>query len=373
MKRKISMLMTLLALGIVHIPVLGATDLKFSDFVDEIKLKGDLRLRHESFWKNPDQDRHRQRLRLRVETKFKISDFTAGIRIASGSADQTSTNQTFDNLFSSKDIFLDRAYLSWKGANTEWLKLTGGKMAIPFFTFYSTDIVWDSDVNPEGFSESFSFPIGSEIFVNLGQFVLDEDSGSNKDQWMFGQQVGLTLDLVENTEATLAIAYYVTDNATQSTLSQASTLDGNSRDGSGVLINEYRTLDVTGVVKTKIGGLPVSVGGDYIKNLTDTVNAAGTGTGNDGYQVGVILGKAKKAKDWEVAYFFKRVETDATLADISDSDFGDGGLNRKGHIVWGAYRIFDFLKTQVKFFSTEALSEPKDDIDRLQVDLIGYF
>lgn len=55
------------------------------------------------------------------------------------------------------------------------------------------------------------------------------------------------------------------------------------------------------------------------------MNAAGSGTRDDGYQVGVIVCKAKKAKDWEVVHFFKRVEPDATLARkvCGDDDFVD--------------------------------------------------
>ncbi len=187
MKRISLIILAMFGVGIVQVSTVEATTVEFSKFVKEIKIKGDLRLRHELFSEDPGMDRHRQRIRLRVVTKFKISDFTTGIRIASGSADQTSTNQTFDSLFSSKDIFLDRAYLSWKGSETKWMKLTGGKMPTPFFKFYSMDIVMYSDVNPEGFFENSVIPAESEIFVNLSQFVLDQNAGFKRQQWMFGQ------------------------------------------------------------------------------------------------------------------------------------------------------------------------------------------
>lgn len=48
-----------------------------------------------------------------------------------------------------------------------------------------------------------------------------------------------------------------------------------------------------------------------------------------GYQAGVIVGKASDPQSWEAAYFYKLVETDATVADLADSDFGNGGTNRK--------------------------------------------
>src|ERR1043165_8181444 len=68
-------------------------------WTDTIKFNGDLRLRHEDFFNKGVNavDRHRERLRLRFGATASIQDFTAGIRFASGTGEQTSTNQTFTN------------------------------------------------------------------------------------------------------------------------------------------------------------------------------------------------------------------------------------------------------------------------------------
>ena len=88
-------------------------------------------------------------------------------------------------------------------------------------------------------------------------------------------------------------------------------------------------------------------------------------------------GKAANKGKWEVAYFNKQVRTDATVADVADSDFGDGGTNRKGHIVWIGYALTDFMNLSVKHFDTEvinvALAPGRDDINRTQVDLLVKF
>jgi uncharacterized protein YwqG len=98
---------------------------------------------------------------------------------------------------------------------------------------------------------------------------------------------------------------------------------------------------------------------------------------NEGSQWGVIFGKAKEKNTFEVAYFRKSVETDATVADVSDSDFGDGGTNRKGHILWVAYAPEDWMLLSVKHFNTEvinpSLSPGRDDIRRTQVDFSVKF
>jgi hypothetical protein len=72
------------------------------------------------------------------------------------------------------------------------------------------------------------------------------------------------------------------------------------------------------------------------------------------------------------------METDATVADVADSDFGDGGLDRRGHILWGAYSLTKYLQFKTKYFITQKESQTgdpstKDDIDRLQVDLVMKF
>jgi hypothetical protein len=99
----------------------------------------------------------------------------------------------------------------------------------------------------------------------------------------------------------------------------------------------------------------------------------GAETGDSAYQAGVIFGKASDPQTWEVAYFYKLAETDATVADLADSDFGTGGLNRKGHIVWVAYNPTKFLQGKVKYFTTEVDTGTQSDIDRVQFDLAIKF
>src|SRR3990172_6348464 len=185
---------------------------KFAAWVDRVTFSGDLRLRDEVFWRDPASDRHRARFRLRLASELKIQDLTVGIRLASGTGEQISTNQSFDDLASQKGLWIDRAYLRWQRSGLKWLTLIGGKMPNPFFTVYSTDAMWDEDVNPEGFAENLNFSLGASgnLFVNVAQIVLDEDSSGSlsTDQWLFGQQVGIALEPMKDAKATLAATYY---------------------------------------------------------------------------------------------------------------------------------------------------------------------
>ncbi len=346
--------------------------IKLAEWIDGITFSGDLRLRHESFWKDPDVDRHRQRFRLRFGPEIRMQDLTVGIRLASGVGEQFSTNQSFDNLSSQKALWIDRAYLQWRARG--WLTVTGGRMPNPFFTVYTTDAVWDEDVNPEGVAENINVKLSDTLalFANLGQFVLDEDAAVNRDQWLFGQQVGGRFTFTKATRAAVAVTYYNYTNETLSDFGQTTfVLEGNTRVGT-ILVNQFKVLDLTAEFATELGGLPVNPQVDLVKNLADTT------TGEDkGYQAGIKLGRAAAPGSWELAYFYKLLETDAVVADLADADFGDGGTNRRGHIVWGAYNFTKALQFKTKFFQTkvenESLPPGRDNVNRLQVDLVTKF
>ncbi len=366
---------------------------KFSSSLDRLTFSGDIRLRHESFYNTTADDRHRQRFRLRFGADLKLDTITVGIRLASGTGEQTSTNQSFDNLFSQKALWIDRAYIRWQGENVRWLTLTGGRMPNPFLTVYSSDVVWDDDLNPEGIAENFTFKLGgTDFFLNMAQLVLDEDTAGkpDTDQWLYGQQVGVRVSPMKDLSTVFAVAYYNAVNVAfpSGTLSQTVVQTGNSRCDvntpppnappgcvANQLLNDYNVVDVTAMVGFKVMALPVSVMADYVTNTVDTLDSTGAETENSGYQAGFILGKASDPQTWEVAYFYKKLGTDATLADIADSDWGNGGTNRKGSIVWAAYNPNKALQMKVKYFKTalEDDSVAPNDINRLQADLSVKF
>jgi len=304
-----------------------------------------------------------------------------GLRLASGTGEQISTNQSFDNLSAQKPLWIDRAFVRWQGGEQPRLSLTGGRMPNPFFMPYSSDIVWDDDYNPEGFAETVTIAPGAgwSAFLNLGQFVLDEDVGARNDQWLFAQQIGVTLPPLVGWSTALAATYYVATNLQDSGLGQVVCQSGNTRGpgdcGVAPLLNDYDVLDVTALVGVPLGAVPLAVMADYVVNTADPTDAVGRPTDDSGYQAGLILGKASGPGSWEAAYFFKSVGTDATLADITDSDFGDGGTDRRGHIAWAAVQVTAAIQLKVKGYLTHRKDEAtaQDDINRLLVDLVAHF
>lgn len=373
------------------------TDLQFNKWVETVKINGDLRLRHEIFDKktNGQTDRVRERFRLRLNMDFGLPNkFTVKTTLASGTGEQVSTNQSFDNLSSQKSLWIDKAYLVW--APIDMLKFQAGRMDNPIWRQYSSDVVWDGDFNPEGFSESYSQLVGPvSVFANALQMVVDEDSGNNtseaigtnqfntfgnsqRDQWMIGNQIGVEFRLPMESRFKLAYANYDWINERFGDFGAGVNNEGNRRSvasSTGSLVNNFTVNEFTGVLSSWIYKLPVQVQGTWIEN------SAARGVFNPkedtGWQLGTIVGKAGAKNGWEVAYFRKHVRTDATVADVADSDFGDGGTNREGNIMWAAYSPLDWMIFSAKYFQTKvintALAPGADDINRFQFDTVVKF
>jgi hypothetical protein len=395
-------------------------------WIDSVTWSGDLRLRYEQFWRvgNPQfgdgtdipgtqgVDRSRQRFRLRFGPEIKMGDFKTTIQIGTSAStdgingDQVSHNSSFDNAFSQKEIFILRAYGAWNPSFFKPMTILGGKMKNPFYTQYTNDVLFDADVNPEGVAETFTFKATDSInlFANFGQFVLDEDSTDTNDQYMLGFQGGAEFKIGDD-KLRLAVGMFDSLNLAHGGLSEPTVQQFNSKTAAiptsaTSYVNDYNVLQLTGSFDTTLMGIPLNFSGDYIKNTAGVISCAdnaGNGPGrcgnpakrfegqDEGYQVGLRVGKASKANTWEAAYYYKWLQADATLAAFVDSDFGDGGTNRRGNIFWVGYSPTDFLNFKVKFFNTKAVEKGlcfgggplnfscTDNINRMQIDMVFVY
>lgn len=355
--------------------------IKIADYVQSVKFGGDFRLRYDHSFKRgaAANDRSRLRYRLRFGADIELPEnFLVNTRLASGTGEQVGTNQSFDNLGGQKDIWVDTAYLRWTPELSENGKvhLTGGRMINPLWRIYSSDLIWDDDFNPEGFAQGAEWllPGGISAFANALQMVADEDSNSSKNQWLFSQQLGAEARLPLRSRLRAAAAYHKWSDENRGTLSPVTAQDGNRRTAGGALLNRFGVAEFTAQLSSWIEKTPLAFSGTVARNFRARNNGT-TITGpaaRDGYQVGAILGKAAMAKTWEMAYFKKYAQTDVTVADVADSDFGDGGTNRSGHIVWLAYAPRNWMLIKAKYFITDVIDRqfvPGDKaVNRLQFD-----
>jgi hypothetical protein len=168
------------------------------DILGRFRFIGDVRVRGEDFFQDCSDcvTRNRARIRLRFGVEGKLTeDFTGGFLLTSGSlGDSNSTNETLTNFFTRKSIGIDRAYVTYQPGFAKWINLTGGKFA---FTWQRTPMTFDSDLNPEGFTEKFSFDLKSPVIKNFtvqGIQLLYNEASKGDDSFTVGGQVSSKLD-----------------------------------------------------------------------------------------------------------------------------------------------------------------------------------
>jgi hypothetical protein len=362
--------------GLVAALAFVGTGVHAADFklgaAGELEIKGDLRLRQESKTEEgattaDNKTNNRQRYRLRVGMNYKIdSKLSVKTQFASGTGEQTSTNQTMGGNSTQKQLWIDMAYVEFKPIDA--LTAYGGRMKNNMWQAYSSDIVWDTDYNPEGLAESIKVPVGSmRFFVNALQSTINEDlvgsSTATKPQYLFSNQVGITVPMPMDSRVTLAGAIH--DFVNERSRAITAVPPGKAQ-GTNTFLNDIRVNELSGEFFTNLPAInvPLSVQGTFIKNTAS--NDTLTPNDNTGYQAGGILGKADRKSAWEVAYFKKSSGKDSTEDDIADSDFP--GTNRVGNIYWVAYGLSDVAGLKAKYFDTKAINGAKKDIQLVQID-----
>ena len=96
----------------------------------------------------------------------------------------TAASPTYQGPFgkSTAGINLGQAYLG--GRAGDWLDITAGKMPNPIYT---TPMVWDSDLSPEGLAERLKYTVGqADFFATLGQFLYEDTNPAEAPKGYYG-------------------------------------------------------------------------------------------------------------------------------------------------------------------------------------------
>ncbi len=360
---------------VAGIATLAAKD-SLPKWLERISLYGDLRLRMETkmtddFKGKATDDRTRWRYRLRFGARSQIhEDVQVGLRMVSGSDDDpTSTNQTLDNWFSEKSWGIDHAYAKWTpSALDKILTVTGGKFTNPYQT---TNIMWDSDVVPEGAAVQLMFNKKGAIkpFVTLGAFVLKEQKNDDPgDATLYAPQVGVMWKQGA-CDLTLAASYYDWSKYEQKG-NFPTTLNGNVLKSNGEL-PKFKVWDAYGKYGYKFSDkFKASVWGHYMKNSEEDLTGAAGGK-DSGYDVGLGLDYA----NFGLTFDYKVIEANATPGWFSDSDFNFN--NRKGYVVSAKYKIFEYTDAVLTWYHSqpedEKITGASAEFDMLHADLVFKF
>jgi hypothetical protein len=283
-----------------------------------LNFAGDFRVRHERTTKQepgatPDvrDPRNREVVRFRFGITRKINGlFNFGARLATGSPDDPNTTDiTLGDFVDDLTISLDRAYMELKYQN---LFLTGGKFANPF---RYTELVWDGDVNLQGFGASYTLSGSKKIIPKLtGVYHVTDEQTSTGDSYMLGGQMEFAIHPSPDFSLTLAGAYY--DHSIKSLVNAnaADNIDNNFLNAArDAYLSDFDLIDAIAAIDYRGFGerFPLRVVGNFVKN-----NGAAQGE-DTGYGIDLYVGKASKKQDWRFQYGYTLAENDAVLAAFS--------------------------------------------------------
>ena len=308
-------------------------------WIQKMSLGGDFRYRYQ--WEDQRSvvsgvpttvDRTRERIRFRLKGDAKVNkNMGVAFGIATGnSSDSRSTNQTFDDNFSKKAIWLDYGYVYINLPFSTTLNL--GRIPVKNAFWTATDFLWDGDINLDGIA--FNYAKGN-FFANAGRYNLKEvDNYSSKtaaDAYLLNGQVGYKFSGLKS-----AINYFHYENVygyngvTLTSLANSAKTNSNLRHRDFVLSSEYGLTDVLGFKK-------ISLAGEYVVNTAiGGKSADGTVDYNyekDGYIAALKFSNVEKIAgfgDWEASASFRDLGKEAFVDSYPDSDFYDGKTQVKG-------------------------------------------
>ncbi|WP_275626875.1 putative porin [Pseudomonas sp. 273] len=340
------------------------------------QVKGDVRVRQETVHaqnSGTKGDQNRQRIRARVGFYSQINpQVDTGIRIATGSGDDArSTNQSMDNYFDKKQLWLDQAYIDFHPAAVKNLHLIGGKMNQPWVS--EGDVIWDGDINPEGLAVTYKYPLGgsAELFGSAGYFDLKDNVDGEgyafqHDLRLYSGQFGTRFSPVDGIKATLGASLYAYDNDADSACGSATTTPC-QLSANGNTTKDFRLYE--GFGQLDFGNLPVplSLYGQYVVNQATDSNA----------DTAWLTGAKTRLGDFSFDYNYRDVRRNAVVGAFTDSDFANGYSASRGHKFKVAYDIDKNFALGATYFmaKSDAASGTRNDadIDTLQLDLEAKF
>lgn len=330
------------------------TQNKSTSWAEKVAWKGDFRYRYEDIDEDTKDDRQRHRIRARAALIAKPSDtIEVGLGLATGGDDPVSTNQTLGGGGSTKDVRLDLAYAKWKPGEF-WL--AGGKTKNPYYVPMKSGLIWDGDFRPEGISAGWG---REHLFATATYIHINSDTKNDEDENIWGLQVGTKFGPV-----TVAAGYIDIPTSGLSPIYDDD-LFGNSADASGNYLYNYELATIGVDASFNVWEMPLSLYGDFVENQDADDN-------EQGYIVGAKLGKAKKKGSWQVQYQWQRLEADAVLGLLTDSDFMGGGTDGEGSKISAAYALQDKWTLGFTYFDGEKCFDDvkcdSRDYSRLMID-----
>jgi hypothetical protein len=415
---------------------------KMSDAIKDLTLFGDLRFRYE--YRGVDtvggQSGYRERFRYAVRVGMRgnlFDDFYFGLRLET-SQNPRSPWVTFgdENGFpfpgpsskTSDGINIGQVYLGWRPQ--DWVDITVGKMPNPLYT---TGMVWDPDINPEGAAEKFKYTFGDiDVFATFGQFLYQDVNpdkpiapffgsvaGNESDVFLLAWQLGANVRLNKEMSLKIAPTLYNYTGLGQNSGFPGPFVGEGLGNGSNYAfdpatgrygvnganpffsnqtgINDLLVFEVPGEFNFKVGKYNARIFGDFAINLEgdNRARAAASAPGsplkghafedeNRAYQVGLgfgnlglVYGQTSKKNTWEARTYWQHVEQYALDVNLTDSDFFEGRANLEGIYAAFAYSFTDSIIGTIRYGYAQKINKELgtggSNQDIPQVNPVNYY
>ena len=335
-------------------------------WLQQVKLKGDFRLRYEWDKDKAQKDQSRARIRMRLGLESKVNEnVKMAVGIATGStADPRSRNVTLgtdanttNTPGSAKTIVLDYAYGQYTPFNG--FVLTGGKFYNPLWQPH--DVFWKGDITPEGAALNFTRKLGPKIdvFMNDMFFWMKNDARTDKETSVTAFQPGLNIAFTDSLNLKSAFTYYLF-NAIKGANQFTSGLGSNSVNSQSQYRYNYDSIQPSMElsVRDPLGGIVpyASLFGDYMYNVAMPSDSTGRGA----YDVGVKFGveKVSDAGQWQGKLIYSKVGRDAWLDIFTDSDrYLKGKTNSKAYEAIFEYGLGKNTSLVLDYYADQSLTK----------------
>ncbi len=343
-----------------------------ADTKPRLNVTGDMRVRYQGDYSDADlRDRDSSQVRARLGATYLVNDrVTVGARLVTGDPDDpNSTDVQLSSFDDDLQVSLDLAYAQLQLGD---LNVYGGKIPQPFAR---TDLVWDSDVNPQGLGAVYKRPLadGSALRASGLFFVVDENAVA-ADSTMLGGQVGYESAVSGNWKYDVAAAYY--------DYRLGSIAGGDAGDFRSNLLNPDGSYRSDFDLADLLAGVTWSGAGERwpVRATADYVHNSGASTAADtGYGVDFAVGRASRPSDWRLTYGYSVAETDAVLAAFSHDNIGIGTNYRLhaltlDYVPWPKTLISAIWYHYAPYSAVDAgTNDPGDWLDRLRLSFLMSF
>lgn len=314
---------------------------------DKIHLKGDFRLRQEiSEKQSQDYRRIRQRIRFRLGGTASVLDQSkVQFGLATGGNEARSTNQTLENQFQTPDIRLDYAFIQHQLSPV--LQIMGGKMKNPLWM--PSDLLWDSDIRPDGVSFSYEKTFGNRVlFATASHFILDEKT-SQEDPCLTVIQPGIKWAIDQNIKGQVAMGGYLSQHLEKS----------------------YQVLAISG----KIDFYHRLFGVNLLQLFSELVINTKANDQAQGMISGIKFGdqKVKGLGMWQSTISYRYLQSNAWFDFLADSDAYGGNTNTKGFEIIVNYGLSEKVSLGVDFYLMDQITGVKNEEALVQFDLNAKF